>query len=80
MAHHLDSGATMACIIPPGVLFIEGAEGHIRRYLIEDCNWIDTVLGLPEKIFYGTGIPTCIHERTSYPLAQVWNGPVDLDT
>ena len=36
MAHHLDSGATMAVVLPHGVLFRGAAEGHIRRYLIED--------------------------------------------
>lgn len=60
MVHHLDSGATMACVLPHGVLFRGGAEGHIRRYLIEDCNYLDAVIGLPSNIFYGTGIPTCI--------------------
>ena len=60
MAHHLDSDATMACVLPHGVLFRGAAEGHIRRYLIEDCNWLDAVIGLPANIFYGTGIPTCI--------------------
>ena len=60
MAHHLDSGATMACVLPHGVLFRGAAEGHIRKYLIEDCNWIDAVIGLPANIFYGTSIPTCI--------------------
>ena len=60
MAHHLDSGATMACVLPHGVLFRGAAEGHIRRYLIEDCNWLDAVIGLPANIFYGTSIPTCI--------------------
>lgn len=60
MAHHLDSGATMAVVLPHGVLFRGAAEGHIRRYLIEDCNWLDAVIGLPANIFYGTGIPTCI--------------------
>lgn len=60
MVHHLDSGATMACVLPHGVLFRGAAEGHIRRYLIEDCNWLDAVIGLPANIFYGTGIPTCI--------------------
>lgn len=65
MAHHLDSGgagppATMACVLPHGVLFRGAAEEHIRRYLIEDCNWLDAVIGLPANIFYGTGIPTCI--------------------
>ena len=60
MVHHLDSGATMACVLPHGVLFRGGAEGHIRRYLIEDCNYLDAVIGLPANIFFGTGIPTCI--------------------
>lgn len=60
MAHHLDSGATMACVLPHGVLFRGAAEGHIRKFLIEDCNWLDAVIGLPANIFYGTAIPTCI--------------------
>ena len=60
MAHHLGDGATMACVLPHGVLFRGAAEGHIRRYLIEDCNWLDAVIGLPANIFYGTSIPTCI--------------------
>jgi len=60
MVHHLDSGATMACVLPHGVLFRGAAEGHIRRHLIEDCNYLDAVIGLPANIFYGTGIPTCI--------------------
>ena len=60
MVHHLDSGATMAVVLPHGVLFRGAAEGHIRRYLIEDCNWLDAVIGLPANIFFGTSIPTCI--------------------
>ncbi len=60
MVHHLDSGGTMACVLPHGVLFRGAAEGHIRRYLIEDCNYLDAVIGLPNNIFFGTGIPTCI--------------------
>lgn len=60
MVHHLDNGATMACVLPHGVLFRGAAEGHIRRYLIEDCNYLDAVIGLPANIFYGTSIPTCI--------------------
>lgn len=60
MVHHLDSNGTMACVLPHGVLFRGAAEGHIRRYLIEDCNYLDAVIGLPANIFYGTSIPTCI--------------------
>jgi hypothetical protein len=60
MIHHLDNGGTMACVLPHGVLFRGAAEGHIRKYLIEDCNYLDAVIGLPSNIFFGTGIPTCI--------------------
>ncbi|MEZ4922168.1 MAG: type I restriction-modification system subunit M [Crocinitomicaceae bacterium] len=60
MIHLLDDNGTMACVLPHGVLFRGAAEGHIRKYLIEDCNYLDAVIGLPANIFYGTGIPTCI--------------------
>ncbi len=60
MIHHLDDSGTMAIVLPHGVLFRGGAEGHIRRYLIEDRNYLDAVIGLPANIFYGTSIETCI--------------------
>jgi len=60
MIHHLDDNGTMAIVLPHGVLFRGGAEGHIRQYLIEDRNYLDAVIGLPSNIFYGTSIPTCI--------------------
>lgn len=60
MIHHLNDGGTMACVAPHGVLFRGAAEGTIRRYLIEDKNYIDAIIGLPANIFYGTTIPTCI--------------------
>ncbi len=50
----------MSIVLPHGVLFRGAAEGHIRRYLIEDRNYLDAVIGLPSNIFYGTSIPTCI--------------------
>lgn len=60
MIHQLADNGTMACVLPHGVLFRGGAEGHIREYLIKDKNQLDAVIGLPANIFYGTGIPTCI--------------------
>jgi type I restriction enzyme M protein len=60
MIHHLDDNGTMAIVLPHGVLFRGSAEGHIRKYLIEDRNYLDAVIGLPSNIFYGTSIPTCI--------------------
>ncbi len=60
MIHHLADNGTMAVVVPHGVLFRGGAEGHIRQYLIEDRNYLDAVIGLPANMFYGTSIPTCI--------------------
>jgi type I restriction enzyme M protein len=60
MVHHLEDNGIMACIAPHGVLFRGAAEGHIRKYLIEDRNYIDAIIGLPSNLFYGTSIPTCI--------------------
>lgn len=60
MIYQLDDNGTMAVVMPHGVLFRGGAEGHIRQYLIEDCNYLDAVIGLPASIFYGTSIPTSI--------------------
>jgi len=60
MLHQLDEKGTMAIVLPHGVLFRVAAEGVIRRYMIENKNYLDTVIGLPANIFYGTGIPTVI--------------------
>lgn len=60
MVSHLADNGQMAVVLPHGVLFRGAAEGHIRRYLIEDLNVLDAVIGLPANIFYGTSIPTCI--------------------
>ncbi len=49
----------MAVVVPHGVLFRGAAEGKIRQKLIEE-NLLDVVIGLPEKLFYGTGIPAAI--------------------
>jgi type I restriction enzyme M protein len=60
MIHQLDENGTMAIVLPHGVLFRGAAEGHIRKYLIKDKNYLDCVIGLPANIFYGTSIPTCV--------------------
>jgi type I restriction enzyme M protein len=49
----------MAVVVPHGVLFRGAAEGRIRQKLIEQ-NLLDVVIGLPEKLFYGTGIPAAV--------------------
>jgi type I restriction enzyme M protein len=60
MIYHLAENGIMAIVLPLGVLFRGGAEKHIRKYLIEDKNYLDAVIGLPPNIFYGAIIPTCI--------------------
>ena len=49
----------MAVVVPHGVLFRGSSEGKIRQKLIEE-NLLDAVIGLPEKLFYGTGIPAAV--------------------
>lgn len=60
MVHHLAENGQMAVVLPHGALFRGSAEAHIRKYLIEEKNFLDAVIGLPANIFYGTSIPTCI--------------------
>ncbi|EHQ44313.1 type I restriction-modification system subunit M [Myroides odoratus] len=60
MIYHLAENGTMAIVLPHGVLFRGAAELHIRKYLIEQKNYLEAVIGLPANIFYGTSIPTCI--------------------
>ncbi|PID13842.1 type I restriction-modification system subunit M [Sporosarcina sp. P34] len=56
---HLGQQGTMAIVLPHGVLFRGGAEGEIRKRLLEK-NYIDTIIGLPDKLFTNTGIPVTV--------------------
>ena len=57
--YHLKPGGIMAIVLPHGVLFRGGEEGAIRKQLIENDH-LETIIGLPSNIFFGTGIPTVI--------------------
>ena len=57
--YHLKQDGRMAIVLPHGVLFRGAAEGRIRQDLLEKHH-ISAVIGLPEKIFTNTGIPTII--------------------
>jgi len=46
-------------VMPHGVLFRSGAEKNVRKAILEK-DLIEAVIGLPQNIFYGTGIPSCI--------------------
>ena len=55
----LKSTGKGAVILPHGVLFRGGAEGVIRKNVIQH-GYIKGIIGLPANLFYGTGIPACI--------------------
>ena len=57
--YHLEDDGIMTIVLPHGVLFRGGEEAKIRENLIEK-NRIDTIIGLPENIFFGTNIATII--------------------
>lgn len=57
--YHLKPNGIMAIVLPHGVLFRGGEEGVIRKQLIENDH-LETIIGLPSNIFFGTGIPTVI--------------------
>lgn len=57
--YHLKDDGIMTIVLPHGVLFRGGAEGAIRKNLIEEHH-IDAIIGLPSNIFFGTGIPTLV--------------------
>ncbi len=55
----LATNGTAAIVCFPGVMYRGGAEKKIRQYLI-DNNYIDCIIQLPDNLFYGTSIATCI--------------------
>lgn len=55
----LATDGTAAIVCFPGVMYRGGAEKQIRKYLI-DNNFIDCIIQLPDNLFYGTTIATCI--------------------
>ena len=55
----LATNGTAAIVEFPGVLYRGGAEQKIRKYLI-DNNYVDCIIQLPQDLFFGTTIQTCI--------------------
>ena len=56
---YLSSKGRAAIVCFPGIFYRKGAEKTIRQYLI-DNNFIDCIIQLPENLFFGTSIATCI--------------------
>ena len=59
MLSWLSESGTAAIVEFPGVLYRGGAEQKIRKYLIEN-NYVDAVIQLPQNLFFGVSIATCI--------------------
>ena len=59
MLKSLKSTGKAAVILPHGVLFRGGAEGGIRKRILQQ-GFVKGIIGLPANLFYGTGIPACI--------------------
>lgn len=55
----LATNGTAAIVCFPGIMYRGGAEQKIRKYLI-DNNYIECIIQLPDNLFYGTSIATCI--------------------
>ena len=55
----LSTDGTAAVVCFPGIMYRGGAEQKIRQYLV-DNNFIDCVIQLPDNLFFGTSIATCI--------------------
>ncbi len=55
----VEGNGRVGVIVPHGVLFRGSSEGAIRKQFIEE-NLLDTVIGLPSNLFFGTGIPAAI--------------------
>ena len=59
MLKSLSESGTASIVEFPGVLYRTGAEKKIRKYLV-DNNFVDTIIQLPENLFFGVPIATCI--------------------
>jgi type I restriction enzyme M protein len=55
----LNQTGKMGVVVPHGVLFRSGAEGKIREGILRE-DIIEAIIGLPQNLFYGTGIPAAI--------------------
>jgi type I restriction enzyme M protein len=59
MLYHLAESGTAAIVEFPGVLYRGGAEMKIRKYLV-DNNYVDSIIQLPQNLFFSVSIATCI--------------------
>jgi type I restriction enzyme M protein len=68
----------MASVVPHGVLFRGGAEGKIREGFLKD-DLVEAIIGLPQNIFYGSGIPAAIMVINKNKLEERRNRVLFID-
>jgi len=59
MISTLNAKGRLGVVLPHGVLFRGGAEGKIRKGILEE-DLLEAVIGLPSNLFFGAGIPACL--------------------
>jgi len=55
----LSTNGAAAIVCFPGIMYRGGAEQKIRKYMV-DNNFVDCIIQLPDNLFFGTSIATCI--------------------
>jgi len=55
----VNSNGRVGVVLPHGVLFRGGAEGRIRKGILEE-DFLEAVIGLPSNLFFGASIPACL--------------------
>lgn len=51
----LNESGAMAVVLPSALLYREGKEAQVRRYLVEEANCLDMIMLLPDHLFHSTG-------------------------
>ena len=51
----LKENGFLAAVFPGAMLYREGREAQIRKYLVEELNCLDTIMLLPDSIFHSIG-------------------------
>lgn len=78
MVSVLKNDGRMGVVLPHGILFRGGAEGKIREGLLKD-DLVEAIVGLPEKLFYNTGIPASIIIINKSKSTELKNKVVFID-
>jgi len=59
MISHLDDDGMAGTVMANGSMSAQGVEGDIREEILKD-DLVDTVISLPQELFYTTQIPVCL--------------------